>query len=94
MIPKVRFGRTGLQVTRLALGGFPFGAVNQARGWDPFTPDGRRQALATVHAALDAGITIIDTAPAYGSGNSESIIGEATRGRRDDFTLMTKVAHR
>ena len=94
MIPKVRFGRTGLQVTRLALGGFPFGAVNKARGWDPFTPDGRRQALATVHAAVDAGITIIDTAPAYGNGNSESIIGQATRGRRDDFTLMAKVAHR
>ena len=94
MIPKVRFGKTGLEVTRLALGGYPFGGVNKARGWDPFTPQGRPKAVATVHAALDAGITIIDTAPSYGGGNSESIIGEATRGRRDEFTLMTKVGYR
>ena len=93
-MPKVRFGRTGLEVTRIALGGYPFGGVNQARGWDPFTPQGRRKAVATVHAALDAGINIIDTAPSYGQGNSESIIGEATRGRRDEFTLMTKVGYR
>lgn len=94
MIPKVRFGRTGLEVTRIALGGYPFGGVNRARGWDPFAPEGRRKAVATVHAALDAGITIIDTAPSYGNGHSESIIGEATRDRRDEFTLMTKVGYR
>jgi aryl-alcohol dehydrogenase-like predicted oxidoreductase len=93
MIPTVRFGRTGLEVTRLALGGFPFGGVHRARGWDPFTPEGRRKAIATVHAALDAGITVIDTAPSYGGGNSESIIGEATEGRREAFTLATKVSY-
>ena len=94
MIPKGQFGKTGLEVTRIALGGYPFGGVNRARGWDPFTPEGRRKAVATVRAALDAGITVIDTAPAYGQGNSESIISEATVGRRDQFTLMTKVGHR
>ena len=54
MIPRVRFGRTGLEVTRIALCCFPFGGVNKARGWDPFTPEGRSQAVETVHAALDA----------------------------------------
>lgn len=93
MIPTVRFGRTDLKVTRIALGGFPFGGVNRARGWDPFTPEGRAQAVRTVHAALDAGINYIDTAPSYGKGNSESIIGEATRGRRDSFALATKVGY-
>jgi len=94
MIPKVRFGRTDLEVTRLALGGYPFGGVNRARGWDPFTPSGRQTAIRTIHAALDAGINYIDTAPSYGQGNSESIIGEATRDRRDRFHLATKVGYR
>jgi aryl-alcohol dehydrogenase-like predicted oxidoreductase len=94
MIPHVRFGRTGLQVTRIALGGYPFGGVNKARGWDPFGAEGRTTAIATIHAALDAGINYIDTAPSYGNGNSESIIGEATRGRREQFVLATKVGYR
>jgi aryl-alcohol dehydrogenase-like predicted oxidoreductase len=91
MLPTITFGRTGLTVSRIALGGFPFGGVNRARGWDPFTPDGRREAIRTVHAALDAGITYVDTAPSYGDGNSESIIGEAVESRRDQVTLATKV---
>ena len=94
MIPRVRFGRTEFQVTRIALGGYPFGGVNKARGWEPFSPEGRAAAIATVHAALDAGINYIDTAPSYGTGNSESIIGEAARSRRDRFILATKVGYR
>jgi aryl-alcohol dehydrogenase-like predicted oxidoreductase len=94
MLPQVRFGRTELQVTRLALGGYPFGGINRARGWDPFTDEGRAQAIETVHAALDAGITLIDTAPGYGDGNSEEIVGQATVGRRDEFVLATKVGYR
>ena len=93
MLPTIRFGKTNLHVTRLALGGYPFGGVNRARGWDPFTPDGRAMAIRTIHAALEAGITLIDTAPGYGNGNSESIVGEATQGRRDTFTLATKVGY-
>ena len=81
-------------MTRIALGGYPFGGVNRAHGWDPFTGQGRSRAIATIHAALDAGINLIDTAPGYGDGNSESIIGEATEGRRDRFTLATKVKYR
>jgi len=93
MLPQVRFGRTELWVTRLALGGYPFGGVNRARGWDPFTSEGRATAVRTIQAAIDAGITLIDTAPGYGEGNSESIIGEATRGRRGAFTLATKTGY-
>ena len=94
MIPRVRFGRTGLEVTRLALGGFPFGGVNKACGWDPFSPEGRTTAVTTIHAALDAGINYIDTAASYGQGHSESIIGEAAQRRRDQFVLATKVGYR
>ena len=93
MIPRVRFGNTDLEVTRIGLGGFPFGGINEARDWNPFTPEGRRQAIATVHAALDAGINYVDTAPGYGQGNSESIIGEAIQARRDRIVLATKVGY-
>jgi len=94
MIPTIRFGRTELNLTRIALGGYPFGGVNRARGWDPLSRSGRAAAIETVHAALDTGINYIDTAPSYGRGNSESIIGEATEGRRDRFALATKVGYR
>ncbi len=91
MLPKARLGRTNLEVARLGLGGYPFGGVNRARGWDPFTPEGRAIAVRTINAALDAGINYLDTAPSYGDGNSESIFGEATQGRREEFFLATKV---
>lgn len=94
MLLQTRFGKTNLTVTRIALGGYPFGGVNKARGWDPFSTEGRQTAIATVHTALDVGINYIDTAPSYGNGNSESIIGEATVHRRDQFTLATKVGYR
>jgi aryl-alcohol dehydrogenase-like predicted oxidoreductase len=94
MIPRVRFGKTGLEVTRIALGGYPFGGLNRARGWDPFTREGRATAISTVHAALDAGINYIDTAPSYGDGNSEGIVGEAVERRRAECFLATKVGYR
>jgi aryl-alcohol dehydrogenase-like predicted oxidoreductase len=90
VIPTVRFGRTGLSVTRLGLGGFPFGGVNEAAGWNPFTPDGRRQAVATIRYALERGINYFDTAPGYGDGNSESIYGEALVGVTAPYALATK----
>ena len=87
----VRFGNTGLTVSRLGLGGYPFGGVNTAHDWDPFTPAGGAVAIATIHRALDRGITYIDTAPSYGDGNSERLIGEVMRTRRDECVLATKV---
>ena len=87
-----RFGRTGLRVTPIGLGGYPFGGVSRAAGWDPFTPDGRRAAVATIHRAVERGLTYVDTAPGYGAGNSESIFGEALAqdGRRGRVALATK----
>jgi aryl-alcohol dehydrogenase-like predicted oxidoreductase len=90
-VRKTILGRTGLEVSRLVLGGYPFGGVNRARGWDPFTEEGHRTAVATIDAALDAGITYIDTAPSYGDGNSETIIGTVMQRRRDECVLATKV---
>ncbi|GAA3921329.1 aldo/keto reductase [Amorphoplanes auranticolor] len=51
----------------------------------------RAEAIATVHAALDAGVTLIDTADFYGMGHNELLLGEALRGRdRDSYQLSVK----
>lgn len=80
-IPYRPFGRTGVQVSALALGAMNFGA----RG-NPSQEDGVR----IIHRALDAGINIIDTADVYSQGESETIVGEALAGRREDVFLATK----
>ena len=75
-------GRTGIQVSPLCLGAMMFG------GWGE--PD-HSTSIATIHAALDAGINFIDTADAYSQGESEIIVGKALAGgRRDDVVLATK----
>jgi aryl-alcohol dehydrogenase-like predicted oxidoreductase len=90
-VQQITLGRTGLRISRIILGGFPFGGINRARGWDPWSAEGRATAISTINAALDAGINYIDTAPSYGEGNSERLIGEVMRTRRADCVLATKV---
>ena len=86
----VTLGRTGRRVSRIGMGGFPLGAVNRARGWDPYTPEGRAAAVGTVRRAIELGINYIDTAEGYGDGYSERLIGEAIAGRRDGLFIATK----
>lgn len=85
-------GKTQLHVSRIGLGGFPFSGVNRARDWDPYSSEGRKTAIATINRALDLGVNYVDTAPGYGDGHSERIIGEVMRTRRDECVLATKVA--
>ncbi len=49
-----------------------------------------RASIRVIHAALDAGITLIDTAPSYGWGRAEEILGRAIRGRREQVVIATK----
>lgn len=88
---KRKLGRTGLDVSPIALGGASFGYVHKAAGWDPYADDGRRATIGTINHALDRGINYIDTAPLYGNGNSETLIGEVMKTRRKDCVLATKV---
>ncbi|TQE28729.1 aldo/keto reductase [Streptomyces ipomoeae] len=74
-------GRTGVQVSSLALGAMNFGAIGRT------TQD---EATAVVDAALAAGVNLIDTADMYGAGESEEMVGKAIAGRRDDIVLATK----
>ena len=74
--------------SRLGLGTAPLGSLRSGPLW--WSHQGRDVSVATVRAALDAGITWIDTAPFYGWGQAESVVGEAVRGRRDEVTILTK----
>lgn len=74
-------GRTGVKVSSLSLGGLNFG-----RGGNRDQAECAR----IIHAALDAGINVIDTADAYSHGESEQIIGKAIGGRRVRVILATK----
>jgi aryl-alcohol dehydrogenase-like predicted oxidoreductase len=80
--PMRPLGPTGVDIAPLVLGTMNFG--------DPTPPDESTTMLAR---AIDAGITLIDTADVYAGGESERIIGEAlaASGRRDDVLLATKV---
>src|SRR5579875_2140406 len=75
-------GRTGVSVSKLCLGAMMFGA------WG--NPD-HDESIRIIHRALDAGINFIDTADVYAAGESEEIVGQALKGRRDDVVLATKV---
>src|SRR3712207_4440641 len=50
----------------------------------------RNESIATVHRALERGVTFLDTADVYGDGHNEELVGEAIRGRRDEVQLATK----
>ncbi|WP_200207531.1 aldo/keto reductase [Micromonospora coerulea] len=75
-------GGTGIEVSVHCLGTMMFGAVGN--------PD-HDDCVRIVHAALDQGINFVDTADMYSAGESETIVGKALRGRRDEVVLATKV---
>jgi aryl-alcohol dehydrogenase-like predicted oxidoreductase len=79
----VEIPATELKVSRVALGTWAMG------GWMWGGTD-QRESIATIRAALHQGINLIDTAPAYGFGVSEEIVGEALEGVRAQAVIATK----
>jgi aryl-alcohol dehydrogenase-like predicted oxidoreductase len=57
---------------------------------DMYGPADERESIATIHAALEAGITLLDTGDYYGAGHNELLIGRALRDRRDEAVLSVK----
>src|SRR5881296_4722780 len=86
MLEYINIDGTNLVSSRVALGTWAIG------GWMWGGTD-ERESIRTIHAALDKGINVIDTAPAYGFGRSEEIVGKAVAeyGHRDKVILATKV---
>src|SRR6478736_6795719 len=74
-------GRTGITVSHYQFGAMSFGALGNRDHDD---------CVRIIHRALDAGVNTIDTADVYSSGESETIVGKALAGRRDDVVLATK----
>jgi len=84
------FGRTGQQVSCLGFGGGPAGVPNYLMDWDSSAPETQSVVERAVRRALDRGITYFDTAPGYGGGISETIIGRALGADRSRVFLATK----
>ncbi len=78
-------GSSGINASTIGLGAWVLGG---GQVWGQDTDD--RESIHTIHAALDHGINLIDTAPAYGFGRSEVVVGQALKGRRDQAVIATK----
>lgn len=82
-LPTIRLGATGPEVTTLGLGCMGMSGMYGAHDED--------ESIATIHAALDRGVTLLDTGDFYGMGHNEMLIGRAIRGRREGVVLSVKV---
>jgi aryl-alcohol dehydrogenase-like predicted oxidoreductase len=86
-----KFGKTGIFVSNLCLGTMTFGG----RGfWEVIGQQGQETATRLVDRCLDVGINFIDTANIYSFGESERLLGNALKGKRDRVILATKVRGR
>lgn len=79
-----RLGKSNLDVSVVGLGTW-------AMGDDFFGSVDDNQSIEAIQSAIDSGINFIDTAPAYGAGHSEEVVGRAIKGRREEVVLATKV---
>ncbi|MEP3332907.1 aldo/keto reductase [Sedimentitalea sp.] len=76
-------GKSGIEASAIgldtwAIGGWMWGGTDEAKSID------------AIRTSIDEGVTLIDTAPAYGQGTAEDIVGKALKGRRDKVVLATK----
>lgn len=76
-------GSSGMKVSPIIFGAWAAG------GWY-WGPQDDADSIRAIHAALDAGVNCIDTAPIYGMGHSEEVVGKAIQGRRDKVLIATK----
>src|SRR5262249_43399754 len=86
MIPKRRLGRQGLEVGALGLGCM---GMSQFYG-----PGDEGESIATIHLAIELGVTLFDTAEVYGPFTNEELLGKALEGRRDKVVVATKFGFR
>lgn len=83
MLSRTRLGATGPETSALGLGAMGMSGM--------YGPSDREESLATLHAALEAGMTLIDTGDFYGMGHNEILIGDALRGvPREAYQLSLK----
>jgi aryl-alcohol dehydrogenase-like predicted oxidoreductase len=81
-LPTRTLGNSGLVVSMQGLG-----CMGMSQSYGKADPD---ESVATIHRALDLGVTFLDTANVYGDGHNETLVGKAIAGRRDEIVLATK----
>jgi aryl-alcohol dehydrogenase-like predicted oxidoreductase len=79
-------GRTGFNVSTISFGAWAIGGT-----WGPVHDD---ESMAALHAALDAGVNLFDTADVYGDGRSERLLARLKRERKEPFYVATKAGRR
>jgi len=84
---KRKLGYSDLYLSTIGLGTWAMGGGDWKFGWGPKDDT---SSAAAIHAALDQGINWIDTAPIYGHGHSEKVVGKAIKGIRDSLIIATK----
>jgi len=87
-VERRRYGTSELELTPVGVGTAPIGSLPGV-WWVNWGPQDERDSVRAIHAALDGGVNWIDTAPFYGWGRAEEVVGRAVRGR-DDVLLLTK----
>jgi aryl-alcohol dehydrogenase-like predicted oxidoreductase len=83
-----RLGNSQLEITPVGLGTAPIGSTPEWKVY--WGPQDEKAALRAIQAAIDLGVNWIDTAPFYGWGRAEQIVGQAIQGRRDRVYVFTK----
>ena len=81
---QIKIGKSGIEVSALGIGAWAIG------GDSSWGPSDETESIKTIHKARDLGVTLLDTAPAYGLGHGEEVVGKALAGRRNDYILATK----
>lgn len=82
-----RLGNSDLMISPLGFGSWASGGGGWAFGWGP---QDDAETVAAIHRALDLGINWIDTAPVYGLGHAEEVVGRALQGRTERPLVFTK----
>ena len=84
IVRSMKIGKSGIEASVVGIGAWAIGGDSMWGSSDD------AESVRTIHRARDLGITLLDTAPAYGLGHSEEVVGKALAGRRSDFVLSTK----
>jgi aryl-alcohol dehydrogenase-like predicted oxidoreductase len=87
-------GSTGLRVSRVGFGGAPLGIPRYLSPEDRSSDEFAATSTEAIRAAIDLGVNYFDTAPGYGGGRDEEILGAALQGHRDQMVIATKYPFR
>ena len=84
MMRTMKIGKSGIEASVVGIGAWAIGGDSMWGASDD------AESVRTIHRARELGVTLLDTAPAYGLGHSEEVVGKALAGRRGDYVLSSK----